>query len=109
MRYGLRNLLEQQKGWTVCGEAEDGLDTLKKAVSLKPDVIVLDISMPKLDGLKAVPLLRYKVPDSEIIILTIHECIEMARIAANAGAKAYVAKSLLFTDLVPTIRRPSFR
>jgi DNA-binding NarL/FixJ family response regulator len=103
VRCGLRMLIERQEGWTVCGEAADGLEALEKATSLKPDVILLDISMPKLDGLNALPLLREQVPDSEIIILTLLECVDLARIAAEAGARAYVTKSLLMTDLVPTI------
>jgi two-component system response regulator NreC len=103
VRCGLRILLERHDGWAVCGEAADGLEALERATSLKPDVILLDISMPKLDGLSAVPLLRDKVPDSEILILTLHERLDMARIAAKAGARAYVAKSLLSTDLVPAI------
>jgi DNA-binding NarL/FixJ family response regulator len=103
VRCGLRIIIERQEGWIVCGEAADGLDALEKATSLMPDVILLDISMPKLDGLNALPLLREKVPDSEIVILTLLECVDIARIAANAGARAYITKSLLVTDLVPTI------
>jgi DNA-binding NarL/FixJ family response regulator len=103
VRCGLRMLIERQEGWSVCGEAADGLEALEKATSLKPDVILLDISMPRLDGLNALPMLREKVPDSEIIVLTLLECVDLARIAAEAGARAYVTKSLLMTDLVPTI------
>ena len=103
VRSGLRILLERHDGWAVCGEAADGLEALEKATNLKPDVILLDISMPKLDGLSALPLLRDKAPDSEVLILTLHERLDMARAAANAGARAYVAKSRLSTDLVPSI------
>jgi DNA-binding NarL/FixJ family response regulator len=103
VRYGLRILLQRQDGWTVCGEAADGLEALEKAASLKPNVILLDISMPKLNGLSALPLLREKVPDAEVIILTLFESLDIARTAASAGARAYVAKSLLLTDLVPAI------
>jgi DNA-binding NarL/FixJ family response regulator len=103
VRYGLRILLQRQDGWIVCGEAADGLEALEKAASLKPNVILLDISMPKLDGLSALPLLRAKVPDAEVIILTLFESLDIARTAARAGARAYVAKSLLLTDLVPAI------
>jgi DNA-binding NarL/FixJ family response regulator len=103
VRCGLRIIIERQEGWTVCGEAADGLDALDQATRLKPDVILLDISMPKLDGLNALPLLREQVPESDIVILTLLECVDIARIAANAGARAYVTKSLLMTDLVPTI------
>ena len=103
VRSGLRILLERHDGWAVCGEAADGLEALEKATNLKPDVILLDISMPKLDGLSALPLLRDKAPDAEVLILTLHERLDMARAAANAGARAYVAKSRLSTDLVPSI------
>jgi DNA-binding NarL/FixJ family response regulator len=103
VRYGLRILLQRHDGWTVCGEAADGLEALEKAASLKPNVVLLDISMPKLDGLSALPLLREKVPDAEVIILTLFESLDIARTAASAGARAYVAKSLLLTDLVPAI------
>ena len=103
VRCGLRIIIERQEGWTVCGEAADGLEALEKAASLKPNVILLDISMPKLNGLSALPLLRKKVPDSEVIILTLFESLDIARTAASAGARAYVAKSLLLTDLVPAI------
>jgi len=105
VRYGLRILLQRHEGWTVCGEAADGLEALEKAARLKPNVILLDISMPKLDGLSALPLLREKVPDSEVIILTLFESLDIARTAASAGARAYVAKSLLVTHLVPAIEK----
>jgi DNA-binding NarL/FixJ family response regulator len=103
VRYGLRILVEQHDDWIVCGEASDGLEAVEKASSLKPDVVLLDISMPKLDGLSAVPLIREKIPDSDIVILTLHESLDMARIAAKVGARAYVTKSSLSTELIPTI------
>ena len=103
VRYGLRILVERHDDWIVCGEASDGLEAVEKAANLKPDVVLLDISMPKLDGLSAVPLIREKIPDSDIVILTLHESVDMARIAADAGARAYITKSRLSTELVPAI------
>jgi DNA-binding NarL/FixJ family response regulator len=103
VRTGLRMLLERHKDWTICGEAEDGIEAVEQAVALKPDVILLDISMPKLDGLMAVPLIRERVPDAAIIIVTLSHSLEMARIAAHAGATVYITKSLLTRDLVPAI------
>ena len=105
VRLGLRILLERHQDWMVCGEAGDGAEAVEQAISLKPDLILLDISMPKLDGLTAVPLIREKVPNAAIIILTLYESIEMARIAAYAGAAAYITKSLLTKDLVPAIEK----
>ena len=103
VRVGLRMLVEQHDGWIVCGEAADGLEAVEKATNLKPDVILLDISMPKLDGLSALPTIRKQIPDSDIVILTLHESLDMARIAAEAGARAYVTKSRLSAELVPAI------
>ena len=103
VRYGLRILVERHDDWIVCGEASDGLKAVEKAANLKPDVVLLDISMPKLDGLSAVPLIREKIPDADIVISTLHESLDMARLATNAGARAYVTKSSLSTELVPTI------
>jgi DNA-binding NarL/FixJ family response regulator len=103
VRCGLRILVERHDGWIVCGEAADGLETVEQATNLKPDVILLDISMPKLDGLSAMPLIRATIPESDIVILTLHESLEMARIAASAGARAYITKSRLSTELVPAI------
>ena len=103
VRCGLRILVERHDGWIVCGEAADGLETVEQARNLKPDVILLDISMPKLDGLSAMPLIRATIPESDIVILTLHESLEMARIAASAGARAYITKSRLSTELVPAI------
>jgi DNA-binding NarL/FixJ family response regulator len=104
VRTGLRMLLERHRDWMVCGEAEDGIEAINQAVALKPDVILLDVSMPKLDGLLAVPLIREKVPNTAIIVLTLHDSLNMARMASGAGATAYITKSLLTKDLVPALK-----
>ncbi|MFZ3199861.1 MAG: response regulator transcription factor [Candidatus Acidiferrales bacterium] len=103
VRCGLKMLLEQHEGWAVCGQAVDGRDAIDKAVELKPDMILLDITMPRLDGLSALPLLREKVPASKILILTVHHSLDLARIAANKGASGFISKSLVWRDLVPEI------
>jgi DNA-binding NarL/FixJ family response regulator len=103
IRHQLRTLFEKHADWTICGEATDGLEAVDKATSLRPDVVLLDISMPNLDGLTAVPLMREKAPDSAILILTFHESLNLARIAANAGAWGYITRSLLSTELIPTL------
>jgi DNA-binding NarL/FixJ family response regulator len=104
VRYGVRVYVEGHGGgWAVCGEAGDGLETIEKAVSLKPDLVLLDISMPNLDGIDAASALREKVPGLGIIILTLHESLELARVASSAGAWGYVTKSLISTELLPTI------
>jgi len=103
VRKGLRMFLELHDGMTVCGEASDGLEGIKKAFELKPDVILLDLNMPTLDGLKAARLIREGSPRAEILIVTSYHSIEVARIAAEAGASGYVTKSLITSDLVPAI------
>jgi two-component system response regulator NreC len=90
----LRKLLKQRHNdWSVCGVAKNGDEAVQKAIELKPDVILLDIEMPKLDGLSACRLIREKVPTSEILILTVYESLDLARIAAESGAWGYVSKS----------------
>jgi DNA-binding NarL/FixJ family response regulator len=99
----LRTLLERHDDWSVCGVAKNGDEAVQKAIELKPDVILLDIEMPKLDGLSACRLIREKVPTSEILILTVYQSLELARIAADSGAWGYVSKTLISRDLIPAI------
>jgi DNA-binding NarL/FixJ family response regulator len=103
VRVGLRLMMEGHEGWAVCGEAQDGEEALEKAVQLKPDVILLDISMPKMNGLIAAPLIRQKVPRAKIVFLTMHPTLDIAREASEAGGSAFVSKDLLTRDLTPTI------
>jgi DNA-binding NarL/FixJ family response regulator len=102
IRVGIRMLLQAHQDWSICGEAGDGFEAVEKAAELKPDVILLDISMPKMDGLTALPLIREKSPESQIIVLTLHESLDTARAASRAGARAYIAKSLM-SELLPAL------
>lgn len=103
VRVGIRMLLESHPDWIVCGEAAKGVEAVEQAAALKPDVILLDIAMPELDGLTAVPLIRQRAPGTQIIILTLHESLDTARTAALRGATVYIAKSLITDALVPAI------
>jgi len=104
MRGGLRSLLESRPEWEVCGEAADGLEAVEKAKQLKPDVVILDINMPALNGLDAARLIRKQVPQPEILILSRYEASEMRSEALQAGAREYVAKSQnLARDLLVAI------
>ena len=103
VRAGLKMLLEMHKGWSVCGEAGDGKDAVQKALALTPDVILLDVSMPNLNGLQAAELIHKDLPDANIYFVTQHHSLEMARAAADAGARGYVAKVQIPTDLIPVI------
>jgi DNA-binding NarL/FixJ family response regulator len=103
VRAGLKMLLEMHKGWSVCGEAEDGKDAVQMALALAPDVILLDVSMPNLNGLQAAQLIHKDLPDANIYFVTQHHSLEMARAAADAGARGYIAKVQIPTDLIPVI------
>jgi DNA-binding NarL/FixJ family response regulator len=103
VRSGLRVLLESHKDWVVCGEAVDGQDAVEKARALNPDVVLLDISMPRLSGLEASEQITKLLPATKIYIVTQHHSLEMARYAADAGARGFIAKICIPTDLVPTI------
>ena len=93
MRRGLRDLLAEHKGWEVCGEAGNGREAVDLAVQLHPDVAVLDISMPELNGLEATRRIRKQVPDTEVLIFTLYETDQLVREVLRAGARGYVLKS----------------
>jgi PAS domain S-box-containing protein len=107
IRQGIRSLLAEEPGWVVCGEAVDGRDAVTKAKELKPDVIVMDISMPNLNGLQATREIRMAFPQIEVLIVTQHENREMVRQAMLAGAKGYVVKSSLSRDLLQALAKVS--
>ena len=107
VRRGIRGLLRARRGWIVVGEAMNGLEAVKKANRLKPDVAILDISMPELDGLQATRRIREAVPTTEVVVLTMHESDQMVRRVLDAGALGYVLKSDLATHLVKAVKSVS--
>jgi PAS domain S-box-containing protein len=109
VRRGVRSLIAGQATYEVCGEAGDGQDAVEKARSLRPDLIVMDVSMPRLNGLEATRQVRSILPDCEVLIVSQHESSEMAREALNAGARGYVVKSSLSRDLITAINKVSQR
>jgi DNA-binding NarL/FixJ family response regulator len=92
VRAGLRTLLESRSGWEVCAEASDGREAVEKAVRLKPDVAVLDIGMPLLNGVEATRRIRISSPDTEVLILTMHESDDLVQQVVEAGARGYILK-----------------
>ncbi len=107
VRRGLRTLLEVQEGWEIIDEAADGLEAVEKADRLAPDVILLDISMPRMNGLEACRLIRKTLPGSEILIVTQHDSPQMMREAMEAGARGYVVKSNAGRDLLAAVEAAS--
>jgi DNA-binding NarL/FixJ family response regulator len=100
VRRGLRSLLASRTGWNVCGEAKDGLEAVEKAKQLHPDVVLLDITMPELNGLDAARIIRRDDPAMEIVILSQHDPREMTAPALQAGAREYISKSDVASGLL---------
>lgn len=104
-RSGIKLLLQRQPGFEVVGEAGDGLEGVKRAKQLKPDIVLLDLHMPGVNGLEAISLLRDEVPQTEIIMLTVSEDAEDLLEALRAGARGYLLKNIETDFLVDSIRR----
>src|SRR5712692_5770609 len=107
VRRGIRGLLRARRGWKVIGEAANGREAVEKANILKPDVAIVDISMPDLDGLQATRQIRETSPTTEVVVLTMHESDQMVRRVLDAGALAYVLKSDLAGHLVKAVKAVS--
>jgi DNA-binding NarL/FixJ family response regulator len=103
VRRGVRSLLQSQPGFEVCGEASDGDQAVEQAQRLRPDIAVLDITMPGLNGLEATRAIAEKVPRTRVLILTMHESEQVVREVLNAGARGYVLKSDADRDLVAAL------
>ena len=103
VRRGVRAVLEGHPGWVVCGEASTGRDAVAKAIDLRPDIVVLDVSMPELNGLEATRQIRRAVP-AKILVLTVHESDQMVTEVLDAGAHGYILKNDAGRKLVEAIR-----
>jgi DNA-binding NarL/FixJ family response regulator len=103
VRKGVRTVLEEQAEWVVCGEASTGREAVAKAVDLRPDIVILDISMPELNGLEATRQIRRAVP-AMILILTVHESDQLVSDLLDAGAHGYVLKADAGRTLIQAIR-----
>lgn len=92
VRKGLRALLESHRGWRVCAEATDGRKAVKESGICKPDIAILDISMPELNGVEATRQIRELCPQTEVLILSMHESDLLLHESLKAGAKGYLLK-----------------
>jgi DNA-binding NarL/FixJ family response regulator len=92
VRTGLRALLESKAGWQVCAEAANGREAVEKASAYRPDVAVLDIGMPLLNGVEATRQIRKVSPETEVLILTMHDSEQMIQGVLDAGARGYILK-----------------
>jgi DNA-binding NarL/FixJ family response regulator len=103
VRRGVRSVLRTRPDIEICGEAIDGLDAVEQSRHLSPDLVVMDISMPRLNGLEATREIRSILPSVNVLILSQHNSPEMMRQALNAGARGYVVKTAISQDLLAGI------
>lgn len=93
IRRGVQTILNPFPEWVFCGEAENGKEAIRMADQLKPEVIIMDISMPGVNGIEATRAIRKTHPDVKIVLLTLHDSAELLRIAFRAGARGYLLKT----------------
>jgi DNA-binding NarL/FixJ family response regulator len=103
MRQGAGALIGRQPGWEVCGVAATGREAVDKASLLKPDIVIMDMTMPELNGVDAAVQIRRRLPDTEIVMLTAHEDEDLIRDAFAAGVKSFIFKSQTYDFLVAAI------
>lgn len=100
MRRGVKALIQSHPGWEICGEAHTGREAVSKVEELKPDVLVLDISMPDLNGLEAAKRIRKASPNVEILVLSVHYSDRLIRDILKIGVRGYMVKADSDRDLV---------
>ena len=103
-RVGLAGVFEAEPDITVVGEAADGLEAINKALELKPDIVIMDLLMPRMDGMKAAITIREHLPDTKIIMLTISERDDHLFQALRFGAHGYISKDATVNEIVDAVR-----
>ncbi len=104
LRRGLRSMLEKETDLSVCGEAKDGIDTVEKALALKPDLVILDINMPGLNGLAIVRQILHACPETRILVFTVHDSEQTLQESFSAGAHGFLSKGKAGRDLIDAVR-----
>ena len=103
VRRSIQSLLVSRKGWFVCGEAADGLQAVEEAKSLRPDLIIMDVSMPNMNGLDAARVILREVRESRILIISQNDPAIVRRQAAEAHAQGFIEKSNIHRDLIAAV------
>jgi DNA-binding NarL/FixJ family response regulator len=100
IRRGVQSILSTYGEWDICGEADNGQDAIRLAGELQPEVVIMDVSMPGLNGLEVTRIMHDVLPETKVLLLTLHSSSEFVRSAFHAGARAYVLKSDAENELV---------
>ena len=103
MRLGIRALLSAHEGWEICGEARNGREAVAKAELLKPDIVILDISMPEMNGLEAARRIRKAFPSMEVLILSVHYSDQLIREIVDAGVRGFLVKGDSERDFITAV------
>jgi DNA-binding NarL/FixJ family response regulator len=103
LRRGVKTLLQSHAGWEICGEAHTGREAVTKADELRPDIVILDISMPDLNGIDAAKRIRRVLPETEILMLSVHYSDQLIRDILKVGVRGYIVKSDSDRDLVVAV------
>ena len=104
IRRGVRSILEPFPEWELCGEAENGQEAIQKTAELNPAIVVMDVSMPMLDGIAATEAIKKSHPRTHVILLTLHNSRELLLRAFQAGARGYVLKADVDSELLKALR-----
>jgi two-component system, NarL family, nitrate/nitrite response regulator NarL len=104
IRRGVNSILQAFPEWELCGEAENGQEAVRLAEQLKPEVIIMDVSMPVLNGIEATKIISKAHPEIKIVLLTLHDSAELLRSGFRAGAKGYLLKSDAEQELLKALR-----
>jgi DNA-binding NarL/FixJ family response regulator len=100
IRRGVQGILSTYPEWDLCGETDNGQDAIRLAGELAPEVVIMDVSMPGMNGLEATRIIHEVLPDTKVLLLTLHSSSEFVRSAFRAGARGYVLKSDAENELV---------
>jgi len=104
IRRGVQGILQAFPEWVLCGEADNGQEAVRLAQALAPEIIIMDVSMPGLNGLEATRMIRELLPRTKILLFTLHSSVELVRSGFQAGANGYVLKSDAEQDLVQALK-----
>ena len=104
VRQGIRTILSARPDWEICGEGVNGQEAIKLAAELRPDAIIMDITMPVMSGIEATMEIVKTCPESKILIFTMHESPSLALPIRRAGAKGVLTKSKATSELTPALR-----